>query len=132
VLTSPTFFSLPHAAGKTLAELHAPVPGGDRLAARMARVFDHVRPGQVLERFNWTLQAGNERFTPDGAPLRARALAAAPEEAANLLHVRVERQTIAKLPDSGQCWTILWPQHCPRPEFTRQASRPSRSPIWES
>ncbi|MBV5260437.1 DUF3445 domain-containing protein [Synechococcus moorigangaii CMS01] len=101
VLTSPTFFSLPHAAGKTLAELHAPVPGGDRLAARIARVFDHVRPGQVLERFNWTLQAGNERFTPDGAPMRARALAAAPEEAATLLHVRVERQTIARLPDSG-------------------------------
>jgi len=39
VLTSPTFFSLPHAAGKTLAELHAPVPGGDRLAARILEPF---------------------------------------------------------------------------------------------
>lgn len=101
VLTSPTFFSLPHAAGKTLHELHAPVPGGDRLATRIARVFDHVRPGQVLERFNWTLQAGNDRYTPDGAPLRVRAQAAAPEEAQTLLHVRVERQTITKLPETG-------------------------------
>lgn len=101
VLTSPTFFSLPHAAGKTLLELHAPVPGGDQLAARIARVFNHVRPGQVLERFNWTLQAGADRFTPDGAPLRARALGAGRDEADALLHVRVERQTIIKLPDAG-------------------------------
>ncbi|MFC4725667.1 heme-dependent oxidative N-demethylase subunit alpha family protein [Glycocaulis abyssi] len=101
VLTSPTFFSLPHAAGKTLHALHQPVPGGDQLATRIARVFDHVRPGQVLERFNWTLQAGDDRFTPDGAPLRARALAAKPGEAEALLHVRVERQTITKLEDSG-------------------------------
>lgn len=101
VLTSPTFFSLPHAAGKTLHELHGPVPGGDQLATRIARVFDHVRPDQVLKRFNWTLQAGNERYTPDGAPLRARALAADPDEADALLHVRVERQTIVKLADSG-------------------------------
>lgn len=101
VLTSPTFFSLPHAAGKTLQELHAPVPGGDGLAARIARVFDHVRSGQVLERFNWTLQAGPDRFTPDGAPLRARALEADVTQADALLHVRVERQTIRKLPQSG-------------------------------
>ncbi|MCC5980378.1 MAG: DUF3445 domain-containing protein [Oceanicaulis sp.] len=101
VLTSPTFFSLPHAAGKTLHELHAPVPGGDGLATRIARVFDHVRPGQVLERFNWTLQAGKDRYTPDGEPLRARAQTARADEAQSLLHVRVERQTITKLPESG-------------------------------
>ncbi|MGY6662131.1 MAG: heme-dependent oxidative N-demethylase subunit alpha family protein [Glycocaulis sp.] len=101
VLTSPTFFSLPHAAGKTLHALHQPVPGGDQLASRIARVFDHVRPGQVLERFNWTLQAGDDRFTPDGAPLRARALTAKPGDAEALLHVRVERQTIRKLEESG-------------------------------
>ncbi|MFN3834478.1 MAG: heme-dependent oxidative N-demethylase subunit alpha family protein [Glycocaulis sp.] len=101
VLTSPTFFSLPHAAGKTLHKLHGPVPGGDQLAARIARVFDHVRPDQVLKRFNWTLQAGEERYTPDGAPLRARAKAAGQDEADALLHVRVERQTITKLDDSG-------------------------------
>ncbi len=101
VLTSPTFFSLPHAAGKTLHQLHAPVPDGDRLASRIARVFDHVRPGQVLERFNWTLQAGNDRYTPDGAPLRARAMSAKPQAAGSLLHIRVERQTITKLRESS-------------------------------
>lgn len=101
LLTSPTFFSADHAFAKGLAALHGPVPDGARLAGRIARVFDHLREGQVLERFNWTLQAGADRFTPDGAPLRERARRADPQEGADLLHLRVERQTIRRLPESG-------------------------------
>lgn len=101
LLTSPTFFSAGHAFEKGLEALHAPVPDGSRLAHRIARVFDGLREGLVLERFNWTLQAGPDRFTPDGEPLRARARAAEPQEAEWLLHLRVERQTITRLPGSG-------------------------------
>ncbi len=101
VLCSPTFFSVDHAFGRDLTALHGPVPDGAALAARIARVFDGLRPGQVLERFNWTLQWGPERFTPDAAPLRAAANAAPEREASVHLHVRVERQTIIKLPDAG-------------------------------
>ncbi len=101
VLSAPTFFSVDHAFGRDLTALHAPVPDGDQLAARIARVFDALRPGQVLERFNWTLQWGDARFTPDAAPLRAAAQAAAVSEACDHLHVRVERQTIIKLPQTG-------------------------------
>jgi hypothetical protein len=101
VLSAPTFFSVDHAFGRDLTALHGPVPDGDQLAARIARVFDAVRPGQVLERFNWTLQWGDERFTPDAAPLRAAAAAAPVSQARDHLHVRVERQTIIKLPATG-------------------------------
>lgn len=101
VLSAPTFFSVDHAFGRDLTALHGPVPQGDQLAARIARVFDALRPGQVLERFNWTLQWGGERFTPDAAPLRAAAQAAAVSAARGHLHVRVERQTIIKLPETG-------------------------------
>jgi dimethylamine monooxygenase subunit A len=101
VLSAPTFFGVDHAFGRDLTALHGPVPEGDQLAARIARVFDALRPGQVLERFNWTLQWGAERFTPDAAPLRAAAQAASPELARDHLHVRVERQTIIKLPETG-------------------------------
>ncbi|KAA5802231.1 DUF3445 domain-containing protein [Alkalicaulis satelles] len=101
VLCSPTFFSVNHAFGRDLTALHGPVPDGGRLAARIARVFDGLQPGQVLERFNWTLQWGPDRFTPDGAPLRAAAQAAPVDPARSALHVRVERQTIIKLPETG-------------------------------
>lgn len=101
VMTSPTFFSAGHAFARGLEALHGPVPDGNRLAGRIARVFDNLRHELVLERFNWTLQAGPDRFTPDSAPLRQRARAADPGEAESLLHLRVERQTIRALPETG-------------------------------
>ena len=64
-------------------------------------MFDALRPGQVLERFNWTVQAGPARFTPDAAPLKALAAATPDTDALDVLHLRVERQTISKLPASG-------------------------------
>jgi hypothetical protein len=100
-LTAPTFFAIDDVFGHDLRALHGPVPDGDRLAVRIARVFDHVRKGQVLERFNWTLQAGPDRFTPDAAPLRVRAASADPETARELVHLRVERQTVIRLAKTG-------------------------------
>ena len=55
----------------------------------------------MLERFNWTVQAGDARFTPSAVPLKALAAATPKEAALDVLHLRVERQTISKLPDSG-------------------------------
>jgi hypothetical protein len=106
-LASPTFFPAAHAIGKGLEALHEPVPdrlGPDQtkaLGQRIGRVFDMLRDGLVLERMNWTVQAGPDRFTPSGEPLRARARAAPQSEAASLMHLRVERQTIRRLPETG-------------------------------
>lgn len=101
-LCNPTFFSAPFALGKSLAELHAPVPDqGFGLASRIDRVFTHVQTGQVLERHNWTVQWSNARFTPDGAPLRHMAQSAKVTGGGEHLFVRVERQTITRLPLCG-------------------------------
>jgi dimethylamine monooxygenase subunit A len=101
-LCSPTFFSASHALGKSLEVLHGPVPDGDfGLAARIGRVFTALRPDVILQRHNWTVQWSNARFTPDGTPLREAAAAASIEEGADQLYLRVERQTIRKLPNTG-------------------------------
>jgi hypothetical protein len=101
-LVAPTFWLLSEKAGQPLGGLHDPVPDANPgLVARIARMFDALRPGQVLERFNWTVQAGDARFTPSAAPLKALAAATPDEEALDVLHLRVERQTISKLPDTG-------------------------------
>ena len=105
-LCAPTFFDAAHALGGDLARLHGPVPGGaPGLASRIGRVFDCLRPGQVLERHNWTVQWGAERHTPSAAPWRAAAAAAPTGEAAAMLVERVERQAIRKLPRTG--WIIF-------------------------
>lgn len=101
-LCTPTYWSLAEKFGKPLGGLHAPVPGGDPgLAARISRIFDGLRPGLVLERCNWSVQPGDERFTPSSAPLKARAQAMQEADALDQLHLRVERQTIRKLPETG-------------------------------
>jgi len=101
-LCSPTFFSAHEAIGKSLFGLHRPVPGGDPgLGGRISRVFSLLRDELVLERFNWTVQWSDARYTPDATPLRAAATAAALDAARDALHVRVERQTIRRLPQTG-------------------------------
>lgn len=99
-LCSPTFFSAAEALGKSLERLHGPVPAPG-LGARIARVFAGLRPGLVLERCNWTVQPGPERYTPQAAPLFARAARLGPAATADILHLRVERQTIRRLPETG-------------------------------
>jgi hypothetical protein len=47
------------------------------------------------------VQWSNARYTPDGTPLRQAAGIAALAEAKDALHVRVERQTIRRLPETG-------------------------------
>jgi hypothetical protein len=110
-LCAPTFFSAHEAIGGSLAVLHGPVPdrlgaGGQQgLAARIARIFTALPADQVLERHNWTVQWGDTRHTPDWRPVMAAADAADTSTdtalAGRHLHLRVERQTISRLPQTG-------------------------------
>tara|TARA_Y100000052_G_C2955303_1_gene89664 strand:+ start:5238 stop:6065 length:828 start_codon:yes stop_codon:yes gene_type:complete len=101
-LCAPTYWSLRENIGKPLGGLHSPVPGGDpELASRINRVFSGLKPDTILERFNWTVQLGSEKFTPSSEPFKARLKSLSDEEAASDLYLRVERQTIRKLPETG-------------------------------
>ncbi|MEP1142556.1 MAG: heme-dependent oxidative N-demethylase subunit alpha family protein [Henriciella sp.] len=91
VLCAPTFWTLPERVGLDLAGLHGPVPGGDPdLSSRVGRVFSGLQTDVVLERFNWTVQASEKRYTPDRPGTAGKTV--------DDLHLRVERQTIRKLP----------------------------------
>ncbi len=94
VLCAPTYWTLPERMGLDLGALHGPVPGGDpELAARIGRIFTGLKPDVILQRFNWTVQASDKRYTPDRP-------SAAGKQAEDL-YLRVERQTIRKLPETG-------------------------------
>jgi hypothetical protein len=101
-LCAGSYFTAAEVIGKPLASLHAPVPGfADRFLSRVARIFDALQPGAILERRNWTVMAGDDLFAPDGDAIRARAAHIPPAEAAAQVFIRVERQTIRKLPETG-------------------------------
>lgn len=101
-LCAPTFWRLDEKLGEPLGGLHGPVPGANPgMVGRIHRMFDALRPGQVLERFNWTVQPGTDRFTPSQAPFKALAAEMGEDAALDGLWLRVERQTISKLAISG-------------------------------
>ncbi|HEY0438049.1 MAG TPA: heme-dependent oxidative N-demethylase subunit alpha family protein, partial [Phenylobacterium sp.] len=101
-LSAGSFFTAGDAIGKSLRELHSPVSGfAERFLARVERIFEGLRPDLVLERRNWTLLNSEALHTPAPAPIRARIGQIAPQDAGRALHLRVERQTLRRLPQTG-------------------------------
>ncbi|GAB3321904.1 heme-dependent oxidative N-demethylase family protein [Haliea atlantica] len=89
-LCSPSHWQLEDKLGKTLPEIHAPVPGFAReLDARVARFFGHLKTARPVQRYNWGLQRGRGRCQRQDSP-----------EEGQDLHYRVERQTLLRLPQS--------------------------------
>ena len=109
VLCFPSSWVLAEKIGKPMSEIHRPVPGfaaGSRNDELIGRMFDRLQPGVLVERFNWSLQADARRYHP--LPDRARiergettAYRFPGAEPLGKAWVRVERQTLRKLPQSG-------------------------------
>ena len=90
--------------GQSLDGLHGPVPGyQERLAVRMARIFDNLHVGRPVWRLNWSLYADDALHHPHAhGPIRF----GVGEEAGDgdwldNVHVRVERQTLTRMAQSG-------------------------------
>lgn len=96
----PSSWSLKEKAGKTIGEVHAPVPdfeSGSRNDGLITRMFERLPPGRLVERFNWSIY-------PDGSLAWPPERAAKAAKRAFLPHtnfVRVERQTLLRLPETG-------------------------------
>lgn len=101
-LSAGGFFTAEDAIGKSLRELHAPVTGfAERFLTRVERIFEGLRPDLILERRNWTVLNAEVLHTPYSAPIRARIPEIDPADAGRILNLRVERQTLRRLPQTG-------------------------------
>ena len=97
------------AVGQTVHWAHIPVPTlSDKLGVRIDRVLSSVHQETPCERFNWQVTPMAGLFFPHD-PHRANAdamhavrdaLCREPGRAGELLFIRVERQTLSRLPDS--------------------------------
>ncbi|MEM8854988.1 MAG: DUF3445 domain-containing protein [Pseudomonadota bacterium] len=100
-LCFPSAWSLAEKFGRPMDEIHTIVPGWKgRMAERVARIFDHLAADAPVWRLNWSLQLGEALRRP--RPKHADTPgpdAAAFDEAA--LFVRVERQTLTRLSETG-------------------------------
>ena len=97
-LCAPARWQLADKMGRALIEIHAPVAGYDATLARpVGRFLDQLKPRRLVWRLNWEIVDSPARFQPVAVPAAAPIIAAA---AGERLWLRVERQTLRKLPHS--------------------------------
>ncbi len=100
VLCFPVHWRLADKLGHPLDVIHGPVPGfAERLAGPVDRFFTTIRTPRPVWRVNWSLVGTAALHLPPEACGRARDVSA--ERAGGQLWLRVERQTLRRLPDSG-------------------------------
>ena len=98
-LCSPARWRLADKLGRPLAEIHAPVAGyADKLAAPVDRFFAMLKPGKLVWRLNWGIVDDPAPFQPVAREAAAPVTA---DTAGERLWLRVERQTLQRLPESG-------------------------------
>ena len=94
----PSRWRLADKIGRSVAEIHAPVPGyAAAIAGAVDQFFARVAVERPVWRLNWTIHDTDAPFQPE--PALARDVP--PERFADGLFLRVERQTLRRLPRSG-------------------------------
>ncbi|GAB4293716.1 MAG: DUF3445 domain-containing protein [Roseovarius sp.] len=99
VLCFPASWRLADKIGRPLSEIHAPVPEYDGdLARRVQRLFDGVREGRPLWRFNLLAYDSATLFQPV-----SRRDPRSPATAPGAPYLRSERQCVLRLPRTRAC-----------------------------
>jgi dimethylamine monooxygenase subunit A len=102
---SPSYWSLSEKIGRTLTEVHAPVPGLEAaIGPAMAAFFERISAGVVFERRNWFVHLDAEPFQP--RPEVWGAVAGEDLDPERLV-MRSERQTLARIAPDAVLFTIL-------------------------
>jgi len=101
-LCFPTRWKLMDKLGHPLDAIHGPVPGfAATLGRPVERFFDRLAPDKGVWRANWSLADDPALFQPAGHFRGEHNAAITPGNAGAMLWLRVERQTLTRLPQSG-------------------------------
>jgi hypothetical protein len=102
VLCFPSRWRLADKIGRPLSAVHGPVPlYADRLAGPVDRFMRHLRPGHIAARLNWSLLDDPALFQPGGKWRLGGGAGITRENAGSRVFLRVERQTLRRLPASA-------------------------------
>ena len=101
VLCFPSRWRLGEKIGKPLADVHGPVPVyAERLEKPVDRFMRHLKDGHIAARLNWSVLDDPALFQPTGKWREGANTAITQANAGASLYLRVERQTLRRLPDS--------------------------------
>jgi len=100
-LCFPSAWSLVEKFGQSMAAIHQDVPGyPGNMAARVDRVFGALQTGRPVWRMNWSLYDAPDLHQPAAKSDKGQISEVGPLKL-DQLYIRVERQTLRRLPVSG-------------------------------
>ena len=95
----PTRWCLADKIGHTVGPIHAPVPGYEaQLSSTMDRFFARLKTERPVWRVNWSIVDDPALFLPRGHGRRERDHGITAENVGEKLWLRMERQTLRRLP----------------------------------
>ena len=102
VLCFPTRWRLAEKLGRPIGAIHGPVPFfAERLGGPVERFMALLKPGRLVERFNWSILDDPALFQPGGHGRAAHDPAFTAGNAGERLWLRVERQTLSRVPGTS-------------------------------
>lgn len=100
ILLFPSDWRVADMIGKALAQIHARVPTfAEKLSSPLEHIFTNL--SQPLQRANWAITETSDLAYEPALPTAARFPHITPQNAGHALHLRIERQTLTRLPQSG-------------------------------
>lgn len=120
-LCFPSSWRLSEKFGLSMTGIHESVPGfnGSRMGQTVARLFENLTTDQLVCRFNWSVY-------PDGKlhhPQPERIPFEVTDETLAKLFLRVERQTLRRLPGTGDILFTIKIHHDPLAVLGSQSER---------
>ena len=123
----PTRWNLLSKIGRPLAEIHAPVPGyTEKLERPMDRFFSLLNEAKPVQRLNWSLMDDPTLFQPKGHGRTERDDSITADNAGERLWLRVERQTLRRLPQTGGILFTIRIHTNPLSEIAAESGRAAR------
>jgi hypothetical protein len=102
VLCAPSRWRLHEKIGRPLADIHDRVPlYAGTLSTPVDRFMRHLKPGKLTERLNWSVTDDPALFQVEGKHRTGLDPSFTAANAGARLFLRVERQTLSRLPQSG-------------------------------
>lgn len=102
VLCFPNRWKLADKLGRPMLEIHAPVPSyAERLGKPVDRFIGMLAPERPVWRLNWSLTDDPALFQPVGHGRHDTDPDITPENAGTRITLRIERQTLRRLPRTG-------------------------------
>ncbi|NBN65287.1 DUF3445 domain-containing protein [Microvirga tunisiensis] len=100
-LCFPSSWSLAEKVSRPMSVIHENVPGyAGRMGQTVDRIFDNLRDGQIIGRYNWSIYDDDDLHHPEAKQLTPQ-VGTVDGSLLAALFVRVERQTLRRLPASG-------------------------------